>query len=309
MKISVIIVNFNTANHLKECLNSFAIFENECDYEIIVVDNCSSDNSREIIKDLSHNIKLKYLFLDKLKSFSSANNRGFQLSSGDFILIMNPDIIFTENVLYKLINVMNQHIEIGGISPALIGFDGKFQRNYFLRYPSILQFIFFYSIFSKLFYRFPYLMNKYLENQEIDISEGKRFQVEQLPCAFFLTRRNIFEEVGMMDEKYFLFFEDVDLSYKINRKYKLIVDTSLKVTHLGGSSFISEDNWWMYSRFIKSMIYFFRIHYSYPRYLLLKILVNLNSAFILTIELVKKIFGADNSYRFKKHMMIFKDQK
>jgi GT2 family glycosyltransferase len=144
-------------------------------------------------------------------------------------------------------------------------------------------------------------MNKYLENQDIDISTGKLYFTEQIPCAFFLTTKDILNNIDFMDENYKLFFEDVDLSYRIAKNKKLAVDTSLKVTHLGGSSFKSKDNWWLHGRYIVSMIFFFSKHYSFPRTFLLKLFVYLNSYFILFLEILKRPFGKSDNYRIKKH--------
>jgi GT2 family glycosyltransferase len=300
--ISIIIVNHNTAGILQDCIRSVYKFEDSEIFEIIIIDNFSGDNSREVIDSLKIKYKdIQSIDTDSLISFSAANNLGINLSKGEFVLIMNPDIIFTEPVLLKLTERINTETSIGAISPALVGNDGNFQRNYFQRYPSIRQFIFYHSILAKFFNRSAKTMNKFLENQYIDISTGKMYFTEQIPCAFFLTTREIFNNTGLMDENYKLFFEDVDLSYRIAKDNKLAVDTSIKVTHLGGSSFKSKDNWWLHGRYIVSMIYFFRKHYSPARTFLLKLFVYLNSYLILFLEILKKPFGKSDNYRIKKH--------
>ncbi|HWA07751.1 MAG TPA: glycosyltransferase family 2 protein [Ignavibacteria bacterium] len=303
MLISIIIVNYNTGSILNDCINSVNKIEKSSDTEIIIVDNYSSDDSKEIIAQLSGKYKnVKYEYTESLISFSAANNRGIKQASGEFILIMNPDIIFTEPVLEKLISLMKSNETIGAISPALVGTDGKFQRNYFQRYPSIRQFIYYHSIIAKFFNRSAKRMNRYLENQDIDISTGKIYFTEQIPCAFFLTGKDTITELGLMDESYKLFFEDVDLSYRFAQRNKLLaVDTGLSVTHLGGSSFKTKENWWLHGRYILSMLNFFKKHYSPARTTFLRILIRMNSYTILFIEIVKNIFGRKDEYRFKKH--------
>ncbi|MFC2093749.1 glycosyltransferase family 2 protein, partial [Bacteroidota bacterium] len=183
------------------------------------------------------------------------------------------------------------------------------QKNYFQRYPTILQFVLFHSIFAKPFYKFPKLMNRYLENQDIALDSKRVEFIEQIPCAFFLTNRSVFEQAGKMDENYYLFFEDVDLSYQINKKYKLAIDTSLRVTHLGGVSFQNDDNWWLYGRFIMSMNYFFDKNYNWLRAFLLKAFSVTNSLLVIFIEYAKKIFGKSGEYRLKKHKYFLKEFK
>lgn len=302
MKVSVIIVNHNTGNILKDCIDSLYKFENVADIEIFIIDNFSKDDSRAVIDNLKDQYKrITTIYTDSLLSFSAANNLGIQKASGEYLLIMNPDIIFTEPVLDKLCGILKAEPSIGGITPALTGTDGKFQRNYFQRYPTIRQFIYFQSVLAKLFNSSAKRMNKYLENQDIDISTGKMYFTEQIPCAFLMTTRNMFDKIGLMDENFILFYEDVDLSYRIAAVKKLAVDTSIKITHLGGSSFKSEDNWWMFGRFTISMLYFFRKHYSNSRYMLLKAIVYVNSYTVLFLETLKNLFSKRDVYRYKKH--------
>ncbi len=307
MQVSIIIVNHNTPKVLKECVESVFRFEKPETFEIIIVDNASTDNSKEITDEISSTRKnISSIYLDELKSFSFANNRGIEKAIGYFILIMNPDIIFTEPLLEKLVKKLNDNSDYGAITPALMGTDGNFQRGYFQRYPTIRQFIFYYSVLAGLFNRSTKRMNKYLENQDIDISTKKVYFTEQMPCAFFLTKKETLQNLGLMDEKFILFFEDVDLSYRISKTRKLAVDTSLQVIHLGGTSFITDNNWWLHGRFIKSMVYFFEKYYGSFRTSTLKLLIRINSYFILILEKVKSIFNKSDEYRVKKHRHLLK---
>lgn len=307
---SIIIVNYNTADILKECVESVFKYEDPNEFEIIIVDNASTDHSPEVVNSLSgQHPNVKALLLNKDEGFSHANNEGYKLSSGEYILIMNPDIIFTESILKKLVSDFETERSLGAVSPVLLGRNGVFQRNYFQRYPSVMQFILFHSIFGKFFHRFPSLMNRYLENQDINTKSGNIEYVEQIPCAFFLTQKEIFENVGKMDEGYKLFFEDVDLSYQINKTHKLGIDTRLNVTHLGGESFKTDDNWNLYGRFITGMIYFFNKNYSGVRSFALKVSTFTNSFLIISTERVKKLFGGKETYRLKKHKHFLDLQK
>jgi O-antigen biosynthesis protein len=304
---SIIIVNHNTHEVLKDCVESVFRFEDPVSFEIIIVDNASKDNSQVIIDELCKKYSnISSIYLKELKSFSFANNRGIEIAKGEFILIMNPDIIFTEPLFNKLITLANSNRAYGALSPALTGTDGNFQRGYFQRYPAIKQFIYYYSFLAGFFNRSAKRMNKYLENQDIDIATGKTYFTQQIPCAFFFTTKGILQKIGFMDERFVLFFEDVDLSYRINKTHKLAVDTSIKVTHLGGASFKTENNWWLHGRFIRSMVYFFEKHYSPLRAFTLKLLVKVNSYFILFFEKLKALFNKSDKYRINKHRYLLK---
>ncbi len=302
MLVSILIVNYNTGKILAECVKSVYNFENENEFEIIIADNCSSDDSASVIENLkSAHKNLKCIFIKDKVSFSEANNIAFDSSSGDYILIMNPDIIFHEPVIGKLTRDLSENSTLGAICPLLEGTDGKFQSRYFQKYPSILQFIFFYSIFAKLFQQSDFLTNTYLENRNLKPDKDGLAYIEQIPCAFFLTRRSIFSGVGKMDVGYELFFEDVDLSFKIGKHSKLAIDTSLRIEHLGGESFRKSDDFWLYGRFILSMINFFDNHYDGIRYVMLKQTARINSYAVLMMENFKKLFGREDDYRIRKH--------
>lgn len=309
-KISVIIVNLNTGNILRECIESFYKYENDFESEIIIVDQSSEDNSREVIIELAGRYdNIKYIFNDTLKSFSHANNQGFEISTGDYILIMNPDIIFINPVLKKLVGGMKENSNIGAMSPYLMGKDGKFQQEYFRRYPSVMQFILFYMIFSKPFYRSSRLRRRYFENSDINTNSNGIEFVEQIPCAFFLTTREIFESAGKMDEKYMLFYEDVDLSYQIHKNFRLGVDMSVKILHLGGQSFKTENNWWLHGRFLMSMHYFIEKNRGKYKSFLLKTFSLSNSVFIVALERIKLLLGKKDTYRYNKHKYYLQEFK
>ncbi|MEO6694814.1 MAG: glycosyltransferase [Ignavibacteria bacterium] len=299
--VSFLIVNYNTGEILRKCIESIFRFENKINFEVIVVDNNSTDNSKVIIKELTYvHTKLKPIYLSQKKGFSFANNRAIEEASGNFALIMNPDIFFTEPVLETLISDLNQNEKLGAVCPLLLGEDGKFQSQYFQKYPTTLQFIFFYSVFGKLLIKFKPLVNKYFYNM-VNVNSHKLEHVEQIPCAFFLTRTKFLAEAGGMDESYDLFFEDVDLSYQMNKKYALAVDTNIKITHLGGASFKTSDDYWLYGRFVISMINFFRKNYGASQTYILKTLAIINSHLILIAEETKKVFGKNDIYRENKH--------
>lgn len=310
MLVSFIIVNYNTGGILKDCIESVYKFEKEIKYEIIIVDNSSSDDSKTIIENIaSARNNIKTIFLNEKISFSAANNKGYELSSGEYILIMNPDIIFTEPVLKKLTDDLRDNKGLGAVSPLLTGSDGNFQRAYFQRYPSLMQFILFYSVLGNIFQKNKKLVYKYQENGDIDTGSNKIEDTDQIPCAFFMTEKEIFEKAGKMDPGYFLFFEDVDLSYQINKMFKLGVDTTLSVTHLGGSSFKTSDDYWLYGRFIIGMIIFFNKNYSKGKTVTLKITAILNSNLIVLAEKVKKIFRTEDDYRLRKHQYFLNELK
>ena len=306
MKTSIIIVNHNTTKVLIDCVKSIFKYENPEEFDIKIVDNASNEDCLNLIGEISNEHKnIDAIYLKDLMSFSYANNMGIKDSKGEYIIIMNPDIIFESPLINKLITIVKYGNNIGAVAPALVGTDGKLQQFYYQRYPSIKQFIFFHSIILRLFYKKSFFINRYWIDERINLQYKKQFFVNHIPGAFFVIPRKILDDVGLMDENFILFFEDTDLSYRINKKYKLIVDTSLQVKHLGGTSF-KEMQWWVYGRFNVSMIYFVKKHYSKLNYLTLKYLAIYNAYCMLFIENILKLTGKKDEFRIKKYKNFLK---
>jgi GT2 family glycosyltransferase len=302
--ISIIIVNYNTSEILGKCIESVYKYENENNFKIIVVDNFSDDKNINQLKSLLEiYTEVRTIFLDKKVGFSEANNIGFRYSSGkDYILIMNPDIIFTRPLFDDIIKIMEKNKKIGAVCPLLVGTDGKFQYMYFQKNPSVCRYIFFDSIISRLFENSERLKKKYLYDYKIRTDTNEIQFVNHIPCAFFFTTAKIFSEVEMMDTSYELFFEDMDLSYRIGKNYNLAVISFLQVLHLSGTSFRTEDNGWMYGRFIFGMINFTEKHLGKSKARNLECVSSLNSHFVLLMEKVKGLFGKADEHRIKKHI-------
>lgn len=303
---SIIIVNYNTGNYLRKCLESIYKFENPDIFQIIVVDNASTDNTEDIIDSFMQKHNNIYFIKSNINhGFSKANNIGFKDSDGEFILILNPDIEFQSQLLSRLKKHLERK-ESGAVSPFLKGIKGEVQYNYYQKYPTIRQFIYFHSLISKIFSGNVKLRNKYLHKADFGKNQQNLVQVHQLPCAFLLTRRDIFSEAGLMNDKFFLFFEDVDLSFRISRKYDLYVDTAESVLHYGGSSFNIDKNPEIYGKYILSMNIFFDLNYSSVRAFLLKFFTVVNSLLIISIEYFNRLFGSSDSFRAEKHKYFLK---
>ncbi len=298
--VSIVIVNFNTGSILRMCIESLYEYETEMNPEIIIVDNNSNDDSVSTMKEIeSQYPNVCCISLDRSVSFSEANNIGIDYAKGEFVLIMNPDIIFTGPVLSGLTASLKAN-NLSAVCPSLVGQDAKFQNRYFQRFPSVLQYVLFYSLISKLFSGSVKLSNRYLCNEDITTSSEGIQITEQIPCAFLLTTREYFDKCGKMDERFKLFFEDVDLCYRLKKFGRIAVDASCRVIHLGGSSFKTTDDYWLYGRFIISMLTFFRKNYSSFRYFALKTISVINSYTVLFLERFS-FRDEGESYRQRKH--------
>ncbi len=305
MKISIIIVNYNTAKFLESCIKSVVYFENKFDLEFIIVDNKSEDNSEDIINKLISEYKnLKCVFLDSNKGFAYANNRGVEISNGDYVLILNPDVIFTECVFEKLI-ALHQTRKPGVLGVKLFGKDDIFQQKYYQKYPSFLQYLLFYSVFCKPFIKSVLFLNKFLYNK-INTTGDEVISVPQVPGAFMFFKSDTFKEFNGFNENYFLFFEDVDLCFRINKKHELLIADS-KVLHTGASSMFLKIDDKIYGYFIISFLKFFKFNYNLFDYYFLKISIFKNCIVKILLEYFRKIFGKSKPDIIVVHKYILKN--
>lgn len=250
MDFSIIIVNFNTKELLENCLNS--IFQNiKADYEVIVVDNASTDGSVEMLAAEFKN-RARTVSNQKNLGFGQANNLGAKIANGRFLFFLNSDTIIKENILPALSDFFDRDESIGIISPRLILEDGFKQPNAFGKYPTLKNLIF-------------------ERPKEPSASQSNFFQVDWVSGAALIIRKEIFQKLGGFDEKFFMYFEDADLCLRAARLgKKIMVFNGAQVTHLVGRSIkkgkIRKNYYYI------SQNYFFEKHYGKPAMYLLKIL-------------------------------------
>lgn len=227
--ISLIIINYNTSELLKNCLSSFIRYHNLKDFEIIVVDNNSYENSVDEICKIYPEIKL--IKLSENVGFSRANNIAASEANGDILLFLNNDTLFIENSIEKMAKYYVENDNAGIIGPKLLYEDYSFQLSAG-RLPNIIQEIIdkiIYTLFKRLKI-FRLMMEKLLFN--------KIKQVGWVTGACMMISKELFNMVNGFDENIFLYFEDKDLCARIKNKNKSIIyfpETSV-IHLLGGSS-------------------------------------------------------------------------
>lgn len=209
MELSVIIVSFNVKDYLQQCLDSVRSAVEEIESEIFVVDNNSGDGSAEMVKREFPDIKL---IENKFNSgFSAANNQAIKDSYGRFILLLNPDTIVEKDTFLKCTEFMNSHPDAGAVGVRMMNGEGKFLPESKRAFPTI-QTAFFKTV--GLSYLFPRssLINRYYLPQ-IDLTETSLTEV--ISGAFMFLRRDALNKSGLLDEDYFMYGEDIDLSYRL----------------------------------------------------------------------------------------------
>lgn len=236
--LSVVIVNYNVKYFLEQCLLSVqkaALFlqgKNQAyQTEIFVVDNNSVDSSVNMVKNKFPDCRL--IVNNKNMGFSAANNQAIRLSKGKYVLLLNPDTVVEENTFYEVISFMEEHPEAGGLGVKMIDGKGKFlpESKRSLPTPAIA----FYKIFglSRIFPRSKRFGRYHLSYLDEDMVH----EVEVLSGACFFIRKDVLNQIGLLDERFFMYGEDIDLSYRITKAgFKNYYFPKTRIIHYKGES-------------------------------------------------------------------------
>jgi GT2 family glycosyltransferase len=286
--VSIILVNYNGADVLIDCLNSLEKFIPKDNCEIIVVDNNSQDNSVDIINDKFPHIKL--IQLPKNVGFGAGNNAGAKVAQGEFLFLLNTDTIITNNILPHLIELMSENPDVGIIGPKLLFPDGSFQISFS---PEI-------SIKGEFAAR---KLHKYAENKnELDIIEQDFQDIKEVDIvvgAAFFTRTDLFNLLGGFDEKFFMYFEESDLCQRVRTKgYKVLYTPHVSLIHIRGYSVNKISNK-MAVEYRRSQIYYYHKHRPMWEILMLKI--------YLMFKFLSEYLKTSNTYSWKIIKLIFID--
>lgn len=210
VRLSTIIVNWNTLELLRACLRSLQQFPPTDTHEVIVVDNASSDGSAAMVHAEFRGVRL--LALDENLGFSRGNNAGIAIARGEYIFLLNSDTEVRENALQRMIDYMDAHPDVAATGAKLVSPDGSIQESC-RAFPSHRTALFNRkSLLTRLFpgnrYSRQYLLTdeERLQTREVDWVMG----------AALMTRRSVVEEVGALDPNFFMYAEDVDWCYRMH---------------------------------------------------------------------------------------------
>ncbi|MGZ6206024.1 MAG: glycosyltransferase family 2 protein [Syntrophales bacterium] len=262
MDISIIIVNWNTRDLLQNCLESIYKTISDISYEIICVDNASTDGSVSMLQEKYPQVRL--IQNEENRGFGAANNQAMRIMKGRYALLLNSDAVLTDNAVRELFAFMEARSDAAMACGQLLNADGS-KQNSVAGFPNLLSLL---TNTSLLEYLFPkrYPSKRY--------NHDKPIEVDSCIGACLLARKKAIEEVGMFDERYFFFFEETDWAYQMRSAGWSIfhVPTAL-IYHLQGRS-IGKD---IRSRieFYRSRYQFFRKWKSRPYYILVRFFIML----------------------------------
>lgn len=256
MKLSVIIVNYNVKHFLEQCLCSLLKACRNIQAEILVVDNCSTDGSRKYLEYAFPTVS--FTWNTENLGFSKANNQALKQAKGEFILFLNPDTILAEDSLQLCMEFFATHADAGGLGVRMIDGAGKFLKESKRAFPSYFTSFCKLSGLARLFPSSKIFNRYYLgylpehENHEVDVLAG----------AFMMIPARVIEQTGGFDETFFMYGEDVDLSYRIQKAgFKNYYFAGTTIIHFKGES--TKKGSLNYIRlFYNAMSLFVKKHYS-----------------------------------------------
>lgn len=232
MELSIIIVSWNTRQLLDNCLGSIYRETQKINFEIFVVDNASSDGSAEMVKEKYPQTRL--IENKKNAGFGAANNQALKYASGRYILFLNPDTIILNNALDRSVEIMDKRQEISILGAKTFNTDMTRQKTV-APHPHLLAQIF---LLLKLRHFFPKakFIKKY---QRLDFDYSKEAFINgHTQGSFIFIRKDTLDKIGSFDEKFFIWFEEVDLCFRtIKAGYKILYSPEIKIIHHGGESF------------------------------------------------------------------------
>lgn len=293
MDLSIAIINWNTKHLLKECLKSIYSKAHKISFEILVVDNGSSDGSQEMIR-----IKFPQARLIENKDnlgFARANNQALRKSKGKYGLLLNSDTLVREGTLEMMVSFMEANSRVGICGCRLLNEDGSVQ-------PSCGSFPGLFTIFlhmTKLNYLYP--GNRFSRRfMEADLEEGEAEEMDWVTGACLLVRHQAREEIGLLDERFFMYCEDLDWCHRMKGTgWKIYYLPRAEVIHYRSQSY-EKGSLRIFLEGYKSWFIYLRKHFPRAKIGMLKLLV-------LLVEFTKLVFRPGKFKRFPSLLKEIKD--
>lgn len=211
MELSAVIVSYNVRDYLRQALLSLSRAAEGIQHEITVVDNASSDGSAEMVRDEFSSVRL--IASGTNEGYAAACNRGMRASSGNFVLILNPDTVVAPDSLTKALAFMQGHPDAGAAGARMTDGGGRFLPESKRGFPSPVTSLFRLSGLGRLFPRSPLFNAYYLGH----LPEKETCRADILTGAFMLIRREALDDAGLFDTAFFMYGEDIDLSWRIRK--------------------------------------------------------------------------------------------
>lgn len=286
-KISIVIVSYNVSKLLDECLQSVARALQGIDGEVFVVDNHSKDNTLTMLKEKHPEVRV--IANEVNVGFSRANNQAIRLSEAEYVLLLNPDTVVYENTLHGVLDFMDQHPQAGGAGVRMLTREGNRAPESRRSIPTPWV-----AMLKMLGATRRYYMSH--------LSWDEPGQIEAVSGAFFLVRRKALDQVGLLDEDYFMYGEDIDLSYRLLKDGWQNWYLPYDIIHYKGES-TQKSSFRYVHTFYQAMLIFFRKHYGHLSFFLslpIKVAIYFRASLALIQMMMDRLRRFVNPNEFKR---------
>ncbi|MGL5788158.1 MAG: glycosyltransferase family 2 protein [Bacteroidales bacterium] len=291
MKLSVVIVNYNVKDLLEQCLISvYRACERIESYEIFVVDNDSSDGSVEYLRPRFPAVH--FIANKDNVGYSRANNQAIRLSEGEYILLLNPDTLVGENVFYNVLRFMDTHPDAGCSGVKMIDTYGRFHPESKRSFPTPWNSLCKMTGLSKLF---P-MSSVFAKYHLLYLDKDAIHEIDVISGAFMMFRKETLDRIGLLDEKFFMYGEDIDISYRVLKANYKNYYLPFPILHYKGES-TKKDSFKYVQIFYGAMLIFFRKHYPHYNFFF-TFMIKLAIFSRAGVACIKRIFK--NAFRFKR---------
>ena len=282
MEVSIIIVNYNAKDLVLKCIDSIFLKTVGLHYEVIVIDNCSTDGSVDL---LSQNNRIRLIKLDANLGFGLANNEGFKIAKGKYVFCLNPDTLLLNNAIKILYDFMENRSEVGICGGNLYDIDMNPTHSYRMMLPSIWWELDWHLnlIYTKL---------RWGQNSEFNHTDNP-LQVGYITGADMMVRKDVIDRVGGFSKYFFMYYEDCELTWRIRKAgYKVYSIPSAHIQHLEGKSFKSNEYTKKQQFSIQSLLMYRKLCYSSMSLFLIK-----------NIFFLKSMLSNNDMIKYKKEII------
>jgi GT2 family glycosyltransferase len=257
MDLSILIVNYNTRELTLNCLRSVLESDTSYEFEVIVIDNSSKDDSVEQIQ--RHFPQVQLIANDQNVGFAKANNQGINIAKGRYILLLNSDTIVQKDTLETMLRFMDEHPQVGAGGCKVVLPDGSLDKACKRGFPTPSASCYYAFGIAKLFPGHP----RFNQYQLSHLDPDDEYPVDCLVGAFMLVRREAIEQVGLLDEEFFMYGEDIDWCYRMKQAgWQIYYYPRTQIIHYKGASSRRKPLKIIYE-FHRAMILFHRKHYRH----------------------------------------------
>lgn len=281
MDLSIVILNYQTFELTKNTINSIFEYEYPFSYEVLLVDNASGDDSLSRLKDY---FKDNVIFIESRENngFAAGNNQALKIAKGKYQLLLNSDTIVWENTLESIYYYMEKHTDVGATGCRVLLENGDLDKACKRSFPNV----------KNSFFRLFHIPTKSKDdNYNLDsLPDDGVYEIDCLTGAFMFIRKEALDEVGFLDETFFMYGEDIDLCFRIKQAgWKIVYYGKSKITHLKGASSKKQKSKLIYE-FYRAMYVYYKKHHAHESFFITNFIVYFGIALLCILKLFLNLF-------------------